>query len=300
MLKDVSFHALALAMLAGVATAAEPVQAPREVNQEKTQIQVQPGTRQPGVQQPGVQIEKRRDHVDSNRQATSSLEQHVANCLALQNQEEINLARFAMERTQNPKVKEFAEMMIRDHEALNQRLQPFGNHRETASAETRTFSTENERLPVTTPAERREARQELREQGVAPRDAREIVRDGTQQGGAVITGQQPAVQHRTGFRGDQADLGDRLYQIAKEAHKNCEQMTRDELSKENGADFDKAYLGSQIGAHIGMLAHLKACQSQVSGELQQVLKDATQTAEQHKQHAEQLKKELKTASNQRQ
>lgn len=47
----------------------------------------------------------------------------IAGCLLLGNQEEVALAQFAQSRAQNPKVKEFAQMMIRDHQQAIQRLQ---------------------------------------------------------------------------------------------------------------------------------------------------------------------------------
>ncbi|WP_437193169.1 DUF4142 domain-containing protein [Planctomicrobium sp. SH527] len=298
MLRNVSFHTMALMLAAGVATAADPVQTPQvpRANQGNTQPQVRPAApRESGVQQQqGVRPGERREHVEANRQAHASLDVHIASCLTLANQEEINLAKFALERAQDPRVKEFAEKMIRDHEALNQKLQPYAGQRLVTSTGTPTFKAEGERQPAATSADRREARQELREQGIAPREAREIVREGAQQGGALTPGQRP-MEQRTGFRGDDASVSDRMFQIAKEAHKNCEQMVREELSKETGADFDKAFVATQIGAHIGMLAHLKAVQPHVSGHLQQIVTEATQTAEQHKQQVDKLMKDLKMA-----
>lgn len=288
MLRNVSFQTLALMLATGVAVAAEPAQAPTRGNQGTTQPQVRPAApMQPGAQQQQVRPGERREQVEANRQEHhASLDVHIASCLSLANQEEVNLARFALERAHDPRVKEFAERMIRDHEALNQKLHPYTGHRIPAVTATPTFKSDGERQPAATPADRREARQELREQGATPREVREIVRDATQR----------PMEQRTGYRGDDASVSDQLFQIAKEAHKNCEQMVREELSKEKGADFDKAFVGTQVGAHIGMLAHLKAAQPHVSGELQQIMKEATQSAEQHKQQADQLMKELKTAA----
>ncbi len=321
MLGTLSRQAVLASLLAGVVVAAPP-EAPREVNQQREgvqqregarprqgapvveqrgAIQVQPGAQQPGIQQPGVVVETRRDGAQVARNDARELDRHIADCLMLGNQEEINLGQFASERAQDPRVKEFAQMLIRDHQALNQKLQSFSSQRQqaqgTIQAGPATVQTQTQQaLPTGTPADRREARQELRQQGESARDAREAVRDAAQAGANIIAGADGTAGRRmevtTGYRGESGSLNDQLYQIAREAKRNCEEMTKEELSKESGNKFDQAFVGSQIAAHIATLAQLKAAQGHVSPELQQVLADATQSVKQHKAHADQLMKDL--------
>ncbi len=279
MLKNVSLSATVAFLVAGIATAAPPTQAPRETSQGKE-------ARQPME----VQAQPARPLATAVAQRNESLlEHHIARCMTLTNQEQINLSRFAAEHAQHPQVKEFVETLIRDHQNLNQRLQKFA-----AEQPMETAATERKDIPMRTPAERREVREELRNQGESKRETREAVREALQAGAETA---KDRIEHATGYRGPSAAFEEQLYDIAKDAHKNCEQMTRDELSKHKGADFDRAFVGCQIGGHIAMLAHLKAVQSHTSGELQQIVKDAEMAVAQHKQRAEKLMSELKESKN---
>jgi predicted outer membrane protein len=55
-------------------------------------------------------------------QGGQNLDQAIAGCLLLGNNEELALAEFAQSRTQNPQVKEFVQMMITDHEKAVSKL----------------------------------------------------------------------------------------------------------------------------------------------------------------------------------
>ncbi|SFI56301.1 DUF4142 domain-containing protein [Planctomicrobium piriforme] len=305
MLKKLSLPAVVAMSVAGVAFAEPPVQAPREVNQEKSfkveeqqvhqransgQQTGQPVRTQTTVPsqnaQPGVVVTDRQDAQHQGEH----LNQHVADCLLLHNQEEINLAKYASEQSKDQRTKDFAAMLIRDHEAWGQKLTQFAGHDHSAAARATTSVQGQQALPVQTPADRRETREELREQGVTNRQARDVVREARDANGKVITGER--VEHRAAYAGSAA--GDQMYQIARDAVNNCEKLTRAQLSKEQGADFDKAFVGMQIGAHIGMLAQLQAVEPHVTGDLQQVVRDGITATQQHMAKAESLMKELKT------
>lgn len=48
---------------------------------------------------------------------------HLANCLLMKNQAEIEINEFAEQQAQNPKVKQFAQQMVQEHRQLAQKLQ---------------------------------------------------------------------------------------------------------------------------------------------------------------------------------
>jgi predicted outer membrane protein len=52
----------------------------------------------------------------------AQIDQAIATCLALGNQEEVALAQFAQDRVQNEEVKRFVEMMIEQHQAALEKL----------------------------------------------------------------------------------------------------------------------------------------------------------------------------------
>ncbi|WP_437228560.1 DUF4142 domain-containing protein [Planctomicrobium sp. SH661] len=284
MLKTSLMSAVAALSLASFAQA--QVQAPREVNQEQgrgaqeKQVEERAGNRV--IDRTGVINGARRDAANPNNANTTNrvnpgqpgvvvgergdhaqiLNGQLADCILLHNQEEINLAKFAMEHSQNQKVKDFAQKLITDHQAFGDKLQQFAHHhnQRTTDAAAAPLTSQNERpaaAPVVTQT-----------------------RDGER------------TEVRVGFAGNQKSTDETWYQIEKQSVQNCEQMTRDMLSKEKGAEFDKCFIGSQIGAHMGMIAHLKAAQQHVSGDFQQVLQDGLQHSQQHLDQAEALKGEL--------
>jgi predicted outer membrane protein len=83
-----------------------------------------------------------------------------------------------------------------------------------------------------------------------------------------------------------------LLDIDRQITEKCGQMTRATLEEAPEGEFDKCFVGQQVGAHIGMLAALDVIADQTQGELQQTAEDAKATVKQHLEHAEQLMKEL--------
>jgi hypothetical protein len=69
-------------------------------------------------------------------------------------------------------------------------------------------------------------------------------------------------------------------------------LNKEELGKYKGSEFDQAFVGSQLGAHIGMLAHLKALEGESSAELNAVVTKMESTTKEHKLHLEKLMSHL--------
>jgi predicted outer membrane protein len=186
-------------------------------------------------------------------QSGDRFDSHVADCLILGNQEEVALLKFGMERTKNEKVKELAQSMIKDHEKAISELREFGSPQH-ANDELTAYKGEG--------------------RDVATREARKVPAD--------------AADDTEG----QGGLLARMHRMAKRAHEQCLVLSRENLTKYEGHEFDQAFLGQQLGAHIGMLAKLKAAQEETSGELSQWTGKAQETTKKHKDHLETLMNDL--------
>lgn len=253
----------------------------------------QPGIRQPGVRQPGAD----QGTVQRGRAATGdseSLENIVASCLILGNQEEIALLQLGAERAKHEDVKQLAKQMIEDHQKFVQKLERFSTYQaddlvvttEEGGARTAGFRGVDEQADdrAAQPGEsargdrdaqeRREARQERQER-------REARQDGAPRRN---------LDGRVAARDE--SLTRQLIKLEKEASQECLRMTKEALKEHEGAAFDKAFVSQQIGAHIAMLSKLKAAENAVSGELRQVISDGQETTKAHKQKLTQLKDKL--------
>jgi predicted outer membrane protein len=180
----------------------------------------------------------------------------IASCLLLGNQEEVTLAQLAVDRAENENVKQFAQTLIDDHQKAIQKLQQH--------AKPGTGLTANS--------------------------------------GASPAGQSPTAQQYTARRQDISQgtagsgLVDQILQMQQEAAQECLSMTKSMMEEKQGAEFDKAFAGMQVGAHVGMLAKLKASEKHASPELASIIKESQQTVEQHLEHAKQLCEQLKDES----
>jgi len=241
-----------------------------------SQKQVKPpvNSSEQGAVEKGERIrETVRDVVEKGLQRAESSQadfhQQLADCLLIQNREEINLARFAVEHAQNSRVKEFAQKMITDHEEFGRKLKPFAAHADKILETNRLLPQTTQITPATPlPAKDRDE-PALRVEG--------------KQGGRIEVHASKVIQ---------GSSSEDWFQMEQTAAQNCQKMTRDCLSKMDPAQFDQAYLGSQIGMHIGLLARLQAADGYVSGDLQQVLKDAQHTVQTHRSQAEDLYRDL--------
>jgi predicted outer membrane protein len=74
------------------------------------------------------------------------------------------------------------------------------------------------------------------------------------------------------------------------------QLTRQDLQSKQGAEFDKAFVGVAIPAHVHMIAQLEVIEQQGQGQLAQVAQQARPLVQQHLDHAKQLIKQLDSES----
>jgi predicted outer membrane protein len=194
------------------------------------------------------------------------VERYLAECLLAKNQGEIELAEIAQQKSENPEVKQFAEMLVQDHGQLVQKLQPIAGKQTAARAEGRGE-----------PGRDRNATD-------APRLDERVATD----------------QDRSANPADTAGAGGgplmQLAAIEKKIHERCLQALKEELQQKSGAEFDECFVGAQIGGHMQAVAALEVLGQETQGQLQQLAQEAQPKVQQHLDHAKQLAKQLKAST----
>ncbi len=208
----------------------------------------------------------------ANEGQKSEVEKYFANCLLKNNQAEIEIAQFAAQQSQNPKVKQYAEELVKDHQKFVQKLQPIatGNSGEHVAGTTSLDAT-------------------------ATTDPNRLKTDTTRTPGSSGTN---SAESLTATH-NAANGNDALVQVAQIEEKindRCYQALREELQQKSGADFDAAFLGSQIGGHMHMLAALEVIPQENLGQLKQIAEEAKPTVQKHLDKAKELMKERKSGS----
>ena len=196
------------------------------------------------------QLEKPRKK--TTRGAEAQTEQFAA-FLALANDAEIQLARFALEHTDQPQVKQFAQRMIDDHTRSLEQLRKFM----PALGTPQPVTTEGEQ-PVTTEA-------------------------------PGATDQRP---DRTKLRERAQRHHGPMLKFAREACSHELELTKEMLGKLEGQDFDMGYLSQQTVVHTQMLAMLKTMQGHGSADFQQFVEESLTTVQEHRDQACKLADQL--------
>jgi predicted outer membrane protein len=80
--------------------------------------------------------------------------------------------------------------------------------------------------------------------------------------------------------------------LKQEIGQKCLQMTQGDLTKKSASQFDKCYIGQQIGAHVEVLATLEVFRNQASPELASVLDKGIETTKSHLEHAKKIAEAL--------
>jgi putative membrane protein len=178
--------------------------------------------------------------------AAAQLDQPIAACLLLGNQEEIALARFAQEHAKSDDVKEFAKMMDEDH---------------------------------------RKAVEKLRQ--IAPQLASvgENLEAGRNAQGA---------NQNANVQGAGADMFSQVLALQESVAQQCLTLTQRELGEKDGNEFDRCYIGQQMGAHLGMLAKLKGSEQFASPQLKSFIQEATKTVQKHFDKTKEIAKTLES------
>lgn len=99
-----------------------------------------------------------------------------------------------------------------------------------------------------------------------------------------------------GRRAASVDADSPIVSLHREIAAQCAQSTQEELGKKEGAEFDKCFMGAQLGAHMHAIDSMKVFQRHATGELRQVLDEGVQAATSHLEHAKGIMKSLETAA----
>jgi predicted outer membrane protein len=208
------------------------------------------------------------------------LNHYFATCLLDKNKAEIEMAQLAQKQSENPEVKQFAEMLIKDHQEVVQKLQQQAGTKganQSRSNLNRDRNSTNTSATIDAAATNPDRTNSDANSLNAAGETASATSDSSQQGGGALM---------------------QLAAIEKQINERCKQAMRDELQQKQGAEFDECFVGSQIGGHTQMLAALEVLSQQGPGEVQQIAADAKPKVQQHLEHAKQLAEQLKSSRTQ--
>jgi predicted outer membrane protein len=207
----------------------------------------------------------------ANEGQHNGVEYFFANCLLKNNQAEIEISQYAAQQSQNPKVKQYAEELVKDHQKVVQQLQQIAaansHHAGATSLDT-----------------------------AAQSDANRLATDATQTPGSSgpATAENPTATRSPAMHGGGALM--QVAQIEEKINDRCNQALREELQQKSGAEFDECYLGAQIAGHMHMLAALEVIPQESQGQLKQIAEEAKPTVQKHLDQAKDLMKQAKNGS----
>ncbi len=202
---------------------------------------------------------------DEQRASWKSGDHMLASCVAIDNQEEVAIARWAESRLKNDDAKKFAQMLIKDHTAFLKKLQQFAPE-----------ATEDGFLSPERTASGSEGDRTSRKERSGQETART---DKTER-----TAAKPNLE----FGGPMIDQ----MQLHRELAEQCLADTQHMLSEKNDREFDACFIGLQIAKHAGMKTKLEVFQRHASGELKELLAQGQKTTTAHLEHAEKIMKQI--------
>lgn len=284
--KAIGWSVMSLAFVSGTLLAQQQPVRP-------TQPGVQPGAR-PGAQpaQTGVQ---------QNQQGQQQGDQQIATLIWACNRNEVETAKFAMNKLQSDQAKEIATQMIKDHtEAMNKFARwagPGAQQNTGTSAGEDPRENQGDRREQSRDQNRREGnREEGRrdnerseaQPATAPNNAGAAAQPAT--GGRVPAGTAPANTAQGTNQGNTQTVfrpvtgGLNWTAIHQEIANQSLAGTKEELSRYEGIEFDKAFLGHQLAAHLKAATELKVLKRHASSQLGSEIDNAIATTEEHIKH----------------
>jgi predicted outer membrane protein len=269
--------ALGLAALASVALAAPPGAAPPNPQAQPLQQAQQPQAQQ-RFAQPGQQGQR----VIANRPVEGAMntDRIIAEWLGIANQEEIALANLAIAKVENKKVRDFAEMLVKDHDNLLAQLQKFGAQTARLDAGGRGNPDQAERNQNAQP-NRNLPDQPVRDTAQAPRNPNDLRSERTGRIDAPVQGAAPG---HFDFLAIKRQIAQRCIASAEKA-----------MSEHKAAERDMAFVGQQIAAHHQMLDTAQVLREHASPALQAVIDKAIEGTQMHLDHAKELIRTLDRA-----
>lgn len=191
------------------------------------------------------------------RASWQNTDQALATCVAIGNQEEVAIAKFAAEKAKHKDVKEFAAMLVKDHQAFNQKLKKYAPE--------------------------------------ATQDGYLTDKDSSGSDGNRRASSPNAIQQTAATDEKAGGQAVDFIQLHREVAEECIKAAKSGMSKKDGAEFDECFIGYQIAMHASMKNKLVVFERHVSDDLKQVLAAGVATTEMHMKKAEQIMKKLEDA-----
>jgi predicted outer membrane protein len=197
--------------------------------------------------------------------ASTVTTRQLATCLALDNQEEVILAKFAQDRIENKEVAAFAGMIVDEHQACLKKLNKFAPEATTEGFLASGGTGSNAQSALTA--------------SPAPSSA-----SGTSTGSSSASS---------------ASAGADLMQLQREVAQQCIADSKEYLSKNEGAEFDACFVGMQIAKHASMHTKLKVMQRHATDEIKPLINEGIQTTAKHLKEAERLMQSISSKTTDR-
>ena len=206
----------------------------------------------------------------------------LATWLLVDNENEIAIARIALQRATNPEVKKFAQTMIDDHGKMVQKLQPLAVG---TSARVGHAGTEPRRTPETG-------------SGASPTGNPPTGKPPTT-GTPAETGRDPKGEYPVGTPRDASGvhaMGELDHErLIRDLGRQCLASTTKALQEKQGAEFDRCFMAMQVGAHMKAVDHIEVFRTFASPALKPTLDEGLKTMQAHLQHAKDLAKRTDTS-----
>jgi predicted outer membrane protein len=198
-------------------------------------------------------------------QARGQGDTQLATWLAVDNEGEIEIGKFAAQRAQSDEVKKFAQQMVDHHTDFLKKLQHM--------------------VPIA-------SKGAATAPGKAAQDQKRTTRpeDTTKRTETAQTRPGEDTTIRRGYLDPDGRID--LARLKQEIGQNCVQTLKKELGEKSSDEFDKCYLGQQILAHLEMADTLKVMKNFASPELRDLIADGEKTTLQHLDEAKDIMKHL--------
>ncbi|MDB5342679.1 MAG: hypothetical protein JWP89_1056 [Schlesneria sp.] len=225
---------------------------------------VQPG--QPA--RPGVQVQVNPNATGARavpgQVASAPINEHtLAACVAIANQEEVAIAKMAADKAKDKDVKEYAKMLVDDHQGFLKKLQRFAP----------------------------EAQETLQAASSQSNQSRVQLAGGAAQPQAQATAQPGQAIQQVGAQAAGSSQID-VIQLHREVAQQCLADAKKKMGEMDGDKFDICFIGHQIAKHEEMKTKLTVFQRHASGEFAQLLAAGLETTETHLKKAEEIMKDL--------
>jgi predicted outer membrane protein len=228
-------------------------------------------TQEPPNRQPGNQPQNVPPRTSQLQGQTASNDSYLITTLLVENENEVALARIALQRAQSPEVKQFAQKMIDDHGQFVQKLQTANTATGARPGNVPNDPTAGRDKPGTDPKGTDPKADKPGADPLPPGRREGIPADASTGRGTGLT-----LDHE---------------RLARDLGRKCLESSTALLNEKQGADFDRCFMGMQVGAHVKAVDMLEVYRTYASESLRPTLEEGLKTVQMHLQHAKDLAKQ---------